>query len=201
MVHYLQKDYIKDKKLICGSAQVAWCRDAAYYASGEWRGKWATEGGGILINQALHTVDLMEWFLGEPTKLVASISNLTLQKEIEVEDTATIICSEGANFTFFATNGSVKSMQVEITLRTETETIKIFPHTVLINDRVYNFDSKIEHKYGGKVCYGNGHAALIADFYDCISTGRPFSINATEAAKATRLILAAYRSNGVKIDI
>ena len=60
---------------------------------------------------------------------------------------------------------------------------------------------KIEHKYGGKVCYGNGHAALIADFYDCISTGRPFSINATEAAKATRLILAAYRSNGVKIDI
>ena len=143
----------------------------------------------------------MEWFLGEPTKLVASISNLTLQKEIEVEDTATIIGSDGANFTFFATNGSAKSMQVEITLRTETETIKIFPHTVLINDQVYSFDSKIEHKYGGKVCYGNGHAALIADFYDCIATGRPFSINATEASKATRLILAAYRSNGVKIDI
>ena len=72
------KEYIKDKTVLGGVGQVSWKRDAAYYASGEWRGKWETEGGGVLINQALHTLDLMQWFCGMPEYLSASISNLTL---------------------------------------------------------------------------------------------------------------------------
>ncbi len=58
------KDYIKDKKIVCATANVVWRRDEAYYRSAEWRGRRDTEGGGVLINQALHTLDLMQWFAG-----------------------------------------------------------------------------------------------------------------------------------------
>ena len=43
---------------------MTWFRDAAYYARRDWRGRWATAGGGVLMNQAIHTLDLLQWFLG-----------------------------------------------------------------------------------------------------------------------------------------
>ena len=53
----------------------------------------------------------------------------------------------------------------------------------------------------GKCCYGNGHEKLIADFYNCIRCGKPFSIDGEEASKVVKMIFAAYRSNGEKINI
>ena len=53
----------------------------------------------------------------------------------------------------------------------------------------------------GKACYGKGHEALIADFYDCVATGRPFALNGKEGAKVVRMILAAYASCGEKISV
>jgi len=194
------KEYLKDKKVLSGVGQVAWNRDAAYYASGEWRGKWATEGGGVLINQALHTLDILEWLVGIPTKLNASISNLSLQNEIEVEDTAVIRAFDGASFTFFATNGNGSSMPVEVVIKTEDTVVRILPDHVVVGNEVTFFKKDERHVYG-KSCYGSGHAPLIADFYDCIATGRQFALNGTEASKVVRLILAAYRSNGATVDV
>ena len=53
----------------------------------------------------------------------------------------------------------------------------------------------------GKACYGNGHEALIADFYDCIATGRHFELDGAEGAKVVRMILAAYESNGEQVKV
>ena len=55
--------------------------------------------------------------------------------------------------------------------------------------------------YYGKACYGMGHAPLIADFYDCVKTGRKFAIDGKEGAKALRIVLAAYDSDGQRIKI
>ncbi|MBQ9131690.1 MAG: Gfo/Idh/MocA family oxidoreductase [Clostridia bacterium] len=194
------KEYLKDKKVLSGVGQVAWNRDASYYASGEWRGKWATEGGGVLINQALHTLDILEWLVGVPTKLTASISNLSLQNEIEVEDTAVIRAFDGASLTFFATNGSGNSMPVEVVIKTEDTVVRILPDHVIVGNEATFFKKDERHVFG-KSCYGSGHAPLIADFYDCISTGRQFALNGEEASRVVRLILAAYRSNGATVEI
>ena len=70
----------------------------------------------MLINQALHTIDLLQYFAGMPERIIASVSNLTMKDSIEVEDTAVILSSAGANISFFATNGSICDMPVEITL-------------------------------------------------------------------------------------
>ncbi len=62
-------------------------RDQAYYQSDPWRGKWATEGGGVLVNQSPHMLDLLQWFMGDIDEITGCWANLT-HPYIEVEDTA-----------------------------------------------------------------------------------------------------------------
>ncbi len=73
-------------RLILGEAVVEWFRTQEYYAGSDWRGRWATEGGGALINQAIHTVDLLLWLMGDVEELWAYAG--TYAHDIEVEDLA-----------------------------------------------------------------------------------------------------------------
>ena len=69
---------------------MTWFRDAAYYARRDWRGRWATAGGGVLMNQAIHTLDLLQWFVGPVTDVRGTVATLALHDVIEVEDTAAL---------------------------------------------------------------------------------------------------------------
>src|SRR5262245_12212568 len=74
-------------KLTMGDAYVKWFRTQEYYDSGAWRGTWALDGGGALMNQAVHSVDLLTWFMG-PVVEVLSCTDTLAHERIEVEDTA-----------------------------------------------------------------------------------------------------------------
>jgi len=193
------KEYLNGKNVVGGFGNVVWNRCKEYYASAEWRGKWLTEGGGVLINQALHTLDLMQWFIGMPSLLSSDISNLTLKNHIEVEDTASIICSGSSKFTFFATNGGCCDFPVEIVIKTDKEIINVLKGKVVAGNAVYDFDK--DKTVYGKCCYGTGHLGLMNDFYECVKSGRKFDIDGKEAAKVVKIILAAYKSNGKKVEI
>ena len=69
-------------------ASMAWYRSQGYYDSGDWRGTWALDGGGAVMNQGIHTVDLLRWFCGRPVEVYAHIAQLNHER-IEIEDTAT----------------------------------------------------------------------------------------------------------------
>nr|WP_179791644.1 Gfo/Idh/MocA family oxidoreductase [Actinopolymorpha rutila] len=69
-------------------ASMAWYRSQGYYDSGDWRGTWALDGGGAVMNQGIHTVDLLRWFCGRPVEVYAHIGQLDHER-IEIEDTAT----------------------------------------------------------------------------------------------------------------
>ncbi len=75
--------------MICSS----WYRSQAYYDSGQWRGTWDGEGGGILLNQAPHSLDLFQWFVGLPRRLLARVA--TRAHKIEVENTANAVLDFG----------------------------------------------------------------------------------------------------------
>lgn len=188
------KDYLKDKQILAAHGSVTWKRDAAYYAADAWRGKWETEGGGSLINQALHTLDLTMWFSGDPERVLATAANLTMREEIEVEDTIFARFEGDVPFTFLGTNASAADMPVQITLHLADHTIlTVLPSTVLING-VPVPSATVKQKSFGKACYGSGHETLIDDFYGCVKEGRPFPIDGREGARVIRLILAAYES-------
>src|SRR5207253_11148170 len=74
-------------KLTLAEAYVKWYRSQAYYDSGAWRGTWELDGGGALMNQAIHSVDLLTWLMGPVSEIRAQMATLAHER-IAVEDTA-----------------------------------------------------------------------------------------------------------------
>lgn len=194
------KEYIADKNIVAAHGSVVWQRGVDYYRSGDWRGKKATEGGGVLINQAIHTLDLLEWLCGEPKEVLAKADNLSLRGEIEVEDTVSAFFNGDIPFSIFATNASFTNMPISIEMKTaDKKTLVLLPDSFSVNGETL-FSSKKE-SFAGKSYYGGGHGLLFADFYDCIKNDRHFPIDGKEAAKVTRLVLSVYESNGERIEV
>ena len=77
-------------KLVMGNAEIFWYRAQAYYDSGGWRGTWALDGGGCLMNQGVHYVDLLRWAMGPVTSVTAKMGTLAHER-IEVEDAAVAV--------------------------------------------------------------------------------------------------------------
>lgn len=194
------KDYLKDKKVISAHGSVSWRRDESYYNSAAWRGNKAKEGGGVLINQALHTLDLLQWFCGFPQDVYAFCSNFLLKDVIEVEDTVSAVFKgNSANFDMFATTSAARDLPVLVQLKTEKEIILLTPDCAYINGKTLVYDEN--RTYFGKCDYGRGHESLFEDYYNCLARGEKFSIDGSEGAKVVKLILAVYESNGKKIQI
>ena len=193
------KEYLADKKVLDAFGCVVWNRDKNYYSQDKWRGKVNTEGGGTLINQALHTLDLLQWIVGMPNKVTASISNLKHNDCIEVEDTASIDCEGNVHFSFFASNNGKTDFPVELTIKTVDDIVHVYQNKVITKDKIYQFEDNAF--YYSKYCYGNGHEALIGEFYDCVKNDRKFPIDVLEASKVVKIVLAAYKSNGKEVMI
>lgn len=181
---------------------VVWRRDADYYRSGDWRGTLAREGGGVLINQALHTLDLLQWVCGMPAYVTANVSNDHLAGKIEVEDTAAILFerADGARYNFFATTagGADLPVQLSVVLR-DGRVIRAANRLLTVDDRCTSPEDPAPGV--GKTVWGSGHDTLIADFYGCIREGKPFPIGFDEAERVVQLILAVYRSRGRRIPV
>ena len=193
------KEYFKGEEIISAVGTLTWNRDRNYYLSGEWRGKKGTEGGGVVINQALHTLDLLQYFCKMPNSCIGHTFNDRLKDVIEVEESAFATYDfSGGRFVFQATNSSSVSFPVTISLTSKTKQATIVGNGIIINDE---FHTQSEDLKFGKTEWGTGHAPLIKDFYDCLQSGRKFPIDFYEGQKAVKLILALYKSDGKEIEI
>lgn len=92
---------------VLGQCNLSWWRVQAYYDSAPWRGRWDTEGGGVLTNQGIHAIDMFQWFMGDAVEVYGRWANLT-HPSIEVEDNAavTIRFKSGALGVLTATTSS-----------------------------------------------------------------------------------------------
>ena len=194
-MHRFVKNYLEKDPPVSAMANVTWCRDAEYYNQAEWRGTKDQEGGGVLINQAIHSIDLLQWYCGMPTEMLATTSNLRRQDVIEVEDTAFVSCIGKVPFTLYATNGCNVSFPIEMTIMTEKDAIiHITPDYVFIDGERPVIDK--DKTYYGKPCYGSGHYELVREFYNAVKNNTEFMVNGVEGSKAIKIVLTAYESNG-----
>ena len=183
-------------------AFVVWKRDEKYYRSGAWRGTVAHEGGGVMINQALHTLDMMQWVCGFPTHVTAHVSNDFLRDVIEVEDTASasFTLPDGTRMQFFATTAGSADFPVQLQIKLKTgEMIEAQNKLFAVNNKLTLSNDEIVEI--GKQVWGTGHKRLVRHFYECLASGEHFPIDLEEASKVVRLILAMYRSNGENITV
>lgn len=188
----------KAGRVIGAKAFVTWFRDEKYYTESGWRGTWEREGGGVLINQAIHTLDLLQWFIGDIERIKANVDTRVLEGVIEVEDTAdaTICFKNQAKALFYATNGYVRNSPVEIEIVCENAVIK------LCDDLIIKYkDGQVEQlkptdkKTGEKAYWGASHGYLIHDFYNKILSGEKFGVGGEEGITALKMIECIYKSS------
>lgn len=199
MKHYIDEEILGKLEGIKGF--VTWHRNEEYYTSSPWRGDFSTEGGGVLINQAIHTLDLMQWLGGDVQWISGSFSTRKLNDVIEVEDTAdaTIVYTNGATGLFYATNCNVKDSSIDMELMFEKGSLRLLNNSLyeLVDGKgLTEVASEISGTVG-KSYWGVGHNRLIHDFYDAIVDDNKDYIDYIEGIKAIELIDAIYKSDGV----
>lgn len=196
-------------RLLCLKGVVTWHRDESYYTGSPWRGRWATEGGGVLINQAIHTLDLLRWFGGEVVSVQGSATADVLGETIEVEDTAhaNIQFAGGVRGLFYATNAYLTNSPVELELVFEDGTLYQRRDSLFLYQNSQEVQlteppsvSGEPSPVQGKSYWGSSHRKLIADFYEHIRSGSPFPLNGTEGYKTLQLIDQIYRSSRTRVS-
>ena len=191
-----------DGGAISAYGTVLWDRQEKYYTESDWRGRWETEGGSVMINQAIHTVDLLGYFLGKPQSVTATIANHHLAGVIDTEDTAEGIIKydTGAQACFYATTAYSGASITRIFILTKSHRLEIVPPNLFVDGRVMEEDAA-KSEFATKECYGDGHRHLITAFYDALELGTPHPVPLKSAQYALSAVLAAYESNGREIAL
>ncbi len=196
-------EFIKEHGVKSGLGIVSWERNEAYYRSGAWRGTILEEGGGVMINQALHTLDLLQHLCGMPTHVTSHVDNDFHKNYTEVEDTAVAHFEreDGVRYQFYATTAATADLPVQLQFVTKDGMRVIAGNDfVVVNGKqVAIEDNRKASNMVGKAVWGTGHAVLIEDFYRCVQSGEAFRIPGTEGAKVIQLILSMYHSHGNRI--
>jgi predicted dehydrogenase len=176
-----------------------WFRSEAYYASGGWRATWKGEGGGVLINQCLHQLDMLQWLMGMPVR-VRSFVKLGHYHQIEVEDdvTAYMEFGDGANGIFVSNTGEAPgSSRLEVIgemgklllendkllfVRNEVSMIEQCKNSKLgfVKPPVWNIDIPIPPE-------PSQHATLMQNFVDAILDGTPLFVPGEEGINSIEL--------------
>src|SRR5699024_771399 len=150
------------------TATVAWHRSADYYRQAPWRGTWARAGGGVLMNQAIHTLDLLTWFLGPAVTVSGRAATHRLAEAIEVEDTAHVSLGHAGGTTSLltATNCYALNAPVTVTVHWQRGTAVMEGDlTITWNDGTRQVVPASPAVSGGHSYWGDSHHELIADFY------------------------------------
>ncbi|HCF88615.1 MAG TPA: oxidoreductase [Firmicutes bacterium] len=182
------------------NAAIRWCRDQKYYDAASWRGTWAQDGG-VLMNQSIHNIDLLQWIMGAPTEIYAYTA--TRLRQIEAEDVAVAILK-------FA-NGAFGIIEAASTIfpRNLEETLSIFGATgsVIVGGIAVNRieawrfgdDNEEQQILSGQqsdppTVYGFGHRELLSNVIQAIRAGKRPLVDGEEGRKALEIILGIYHA-------
>lgn len=194
--------------LALGDAYVKWFRTQEYYDSGAWRGTWEMDGGGALMNQAIHSVDLLLWLMGPVVEVMAHTATLAHER-IEVEDvaTATLRFANGALGTIVATTAGYPGSLKRIELSGSQGTAILEEEDIIKWEfaQAQPQDAELRAEMQGRTKTGGGaadpaaighhaHTMLFQDFLEAIEQDRAPSINGLEGMRSVDLILAIYES-------
>ncbi|MCD6123140.1 MAG: Gfo/Idh/MocA family oxidoreductase [Spirochaetales bacterium] len=196
------------EKLILGSAYIKYFRTQEYYNTGGWHGTWKYDGGGALMNQGIHAIDLLQWYMG-PIESVYAFTGTQGHNGIEVEDVgvATIRFQNGALGVIEGSTAIYPGYQKKIEIGGTKGSV------ILIQDKLeeWNFkkemdeDKTIREKFSNIARTGwgasnpaninyLGHQRQFEDFIEAIGKGRKPLVDCIEARKALKIIIAIYSS-------
>lgn len=195
-------------KIVMADAEIKWFRTQEYYDSGAWRGTWRYDGGGALMNQGIHAIDLLQWFMG-PVSEVCAFTGTLAHEHIEVEDTAAAVlkfkngalgCIEGTTSAYPGFLKRIEILGTKGSAVLEEESIVKWSF-----EKEDEEDQRIREKYSNATATGggaadpkaigfHGHKLLFESFVKSVNEDDEVEISGESAEKAVEIIEAAYRS-------
>jgi predicted dehydrogenase len=195
-------------RLTLGETTCKWWRPQSYYDEGGWKGTRALDGGGALMNQAIHNVDLLLWMMGPATHVTGFTATLAHER-IEVEDTA-VAClrfANGALGIIEATTSVHPGLPKTVAIHGDRGTAIIEQEDVLRWDFTpeYEEDRAVRQRFAQKVGASGGssnpaaishvyHARQLTDFVQALQSGRQPLVDGREGRRAVEVILGIYQS-------
>lgn len=195
--------------LVLGDAYVKWHRSDAYYKSSPWRGTWKLDGGGALMNQGIHSVDLLQWYMGPVTSVQAFSANRQ-HKNIEVEDTvvASLQFASGALGSIEASTAVYPGSLKQIEIMGTEGTAVLQESNILAWDFLHHKEEDREVRerlmrqsvgHGGGASNPAdisfmGHQKQIEDMIMALERGGQPLVDGIEGRKSVEIVLAVYKS-------
>lgn len=189
-------------KLVLGDAYVKWYRSPEYYSSNKWRGTWKVEGGAALINQAIHTIDLLQWFMGGVKSVAGFIRTSTHKIEAEDVGVAVVDYTNGAIGVIEGSTAVVPGFKERIEIHGQKGSIALEGGNITM----WKVEGCQESDYvkPQTVSYGDtnspaisyvNHQEQLIDFISAIKEGREPAVTGEEGLKALRIISGIYASS------
>jgi UDP-N-acetyl-2-amino-2-deoxyglucuronate dehydrogenase len=195
-------------ELTLGIVTIPYVRPQAYFEQAEWRGTWGMDGGGVLMNQGIHLVDLLIWYMGDPVDVQAYAN--TLHRDIEVEDTlaAALRFPNGALATITATTTTAPGFPHRVEIYGTGGGIQIEGESAGRWDLAEPALAKTEPAAtsvatdagaGGdpRGIKPTGHIAVFRDFLKALGEGRDPEIDGAEGRRSVATVLAVYEAAGL----
>jgi len=188
-------------RVLMAKSVLTWARPDEYYRSSDWKGTWDKEGGGVVIDQAIHSIDMVNKLINDDVESVRVSMFNRNHSSIKVEDTAEglITYKNGARYAFYCMNNFVVDDPIEITVICEN------------GKAVFNYDkARIEYNGGkiqtvtdecegqslaeGKNYWGMKHVSQVGNFYDALINGAELEVSGKDALKTQKLICEIYNA-------
>jgi UDP-N-acetyl-2-amino-2-deoxyglucuronate dehydrogenase len=195
-------------EIIAGHIDVPYHRPQSYYDQADWRGTWSADGGGVLMNQAIHLVDLMVWYMGEPVEISATA--MTCRHDIEVEDTlsARLRFENGAMGTILATTAAPPGFPHRVELYGTRGGIQIEGESVVrwrLADPGKAVITPIENPLPAEGGAGadprgidiEGHANIIRNVIMAMRSDTPLVVDGHEGRRSLAAVLDIYHAAGI----
>ncbi len=204
---------------VLGTATILGWRDEAYYRSNPWRGSWAGEGGGVLVNQAPHQLDLLLWYMGEVEEVFGHWANLN-HPYIEVDDTAVAVVrfKGGALGNIVVSNSQNPGINARVSVHgangasagVQTDGGSMFvAGSTRIADAPFNdvwtipgeerllgqWKQEDAALFSGVDPMEHFHRVQISDFLQAVLAGRPPAVTAADGRRVVELFTAIYRAS------
>lgn len=191
-------------KIISARSTLTWKRDDEYYSQSDWKGTWDKEGGGVVIDQAIHSIDLVNWMVNSEVESISCSMANRGHSIVKVEDSAEglITYKNGVRYGFYCMNNYGVDEPIEIKLYCEKAKITFNYDDALIEyadgTTEEAHQDMVDSVDGGKDYWGFQHVRQIQQFYNAVLGKEPLDISGEEALKTHKLIMDIYAKGGMK---